>query len=89
MSKQIKVIKKGAKPVEAVLSKAVKVNEVKQKASSAKSTAREMASTVSSWVNEFQQKRREETSNALKQLFPRPTATDRRVICTKWCSPAR
>lgn len=34
--------------------------------------AREMVSTVSNWVNEFQQKRRAETSNAIKTLFPDP-----------------
>jgi hypothetical protein len=32
-------------------------------------TAREMVATVSDWVSEFQQKRRTETSNALKILF--------------------
>jgi hypothetical protein len=76
MSKQIKVIKKSAQPKEVAVSNSVKMNEVKQKAISTKSAAREMASTVSSWVNEFQQKRREETTNALKQLFreqPQPT----------------
>ncbi len=31
--------------------------------------AREMVATVSDWVNEFQQKRRSETSQALKTLF--------------------
>jgi hypothetical protein len=43
---------------------------------SAQETARDMVSTVSNWVNEFQQKRRTETSRALKNiqnLFPEPT----------------
>ncbi len=35
-------------------------------------TAREMVSTVSNWVNEFQQKRRTETKQAFKNLFPEP-----------------
>jgi hypothetical protein len=39
---------------------------------SAQEAAREMVSTVSNWVNEFQQKRRAETSQAIKTLFPDP-----------------
>jgi hypothetical protein len=39
---------------------------------SAQETARDMVATVSNWVNEFQQKRRAETSQALKTLFPEP-----------------
>lgn len=39
---------------------------------SAQETAREMVATVSNWVAEFQQKRRQETSRALKTLFPEP-----------------
>ncbi|HEY0006116.1 MAG TPA: hypothetical protein VGB17_15155 [Pyrinomonadaceae bacterium] len=31
--------------------------------------AREMVATVTNWVSEFQQKRREETSRAIKTLF--------------------
>jgi hypothetical protein len=34
--------------------------------------AREMVNTVSNWVNEFQHKRRAETSQAIKTLFPEP-----------------
>lgn len=34
--------------------------------------AREMVNTVSNWVNEFQQKRRAETTQAIKTLFPEP-----------------
>ena len=40
-------------------------------------TAREMVSTVSNWVNEFQQKRRTETKQALKSLFPEPPQPSR------------
>lgn len=39
---------------------------------SAQEAARDMVSTVSNWVNEFQQKRRAETSKAIKTLFPDP-----------------
>ena len=41
----------------------------------AQETARDMVGTVSNWVNEFQQKRRTETSRALQTiqtLFPEP-----------------
>ena len=39
---------------------------------SAQEAARDMVGTVTSWVNEFQQKRRAETSRALQTLFPEP-----------------
>ena len=32
-------------------------------------TARDMVATVSSWVNDFQQRRRNETAQAIKTLF--------------------
>ena len=32
-----------------------------------------MVATVSQWVNEFQQKRRSETAQAIKTLFTDPT----------------
>ena len=35
----------------------------------AKEAARDMVATVSQWVNEFQQKRRSETAQAIKTLF--------------------
>ena len=35
--------------------------------------ARDMVATVTEWVNEFQQKRRVETTHALKTLFTEPT----------------
>lgn len=35
--------------------------------------ARDMVATVSQWVNEFQQKRRSETAQAIKTLFADPT----------------
>ena len=39
---------------------------------SAKEAARDMVATVSQWVNEFQQKRRSETAQAIKTLFTEP-----------------
>ena len=38
----------------------------------AQETARDMVNTVTNWVNEFQQKRRTETSRAVQKLFPEP-----------------
>ncbi|HEX8774361.1 MAG TPA: hypothetical protein VF735_12355 [Pyrinomonadaceae bacterium] len=46
------------------------VEPVKSTRETAQETARDMVATVSNWVNEFQQKRRAETSQALKTLFP-------------------
>ncbi len=43
----------------------------------AQETARDMVGNVTNWVNEFQQKRRTETSRALQNiqnLFPEPAA---------------
>jgi hypothetical protein len=40
---------------------------------SAKEAARDMVATVSQWVNEFQQKRRSETAQAIKTLFADPS----------------
>lgn len=60
---KIKVIKKDAiKAVEAA--PALTENKVNQAAA-----AREMVSTVSNWVSDFQQKRRDETKHALELLF--------------------
>lgn len=60
--KTIKIIKKNErtrkpKPV-------VKENTAAQ-------TAREMVQTVTNWVNELQQKRRAETTHAIKSLLPK------------------
>jgi hypothetical protein len=43
----------------------------------AQETARDMVATVSNWVNEFQQKRRTETKQAIKSLFPEPPQPSR------------
>lgn len=58
---KIKVIKKDA--IKAVEMPVANERKIKQAA------AREMVSTVSDWVSDFQQKRREETRNALELLF--------------------
>jgi formylglycine-generating enzyme required for sulfatase activity len=61
----IKIIKRNER------NRQVKAEEpVKSTRESAQETARDMVSTVTNWVNEFQQKRRAETSQALKTLFP-------------------
>jgi predicted NodU family carbamoyl transferase len=47
-----------------------------QPATGPRETAREMVKTVTNWVNEFQQKRRTETADAVKSLLaesPRPS----------------
>ena len=41
----------------------------KAERTTAKEAARDMVATVSQWVNEFQQKRRSETAQAIKTLF--------------------
>ncbi len=58
---KIKIIKKGEiKEVE----KPVIVKNAEKKAA-----AREMVSTVSYWVSDFQKRKKEETAEAFKQLF--------------------
>ena len=61
--KTIRIIKKGEKsrPI------------VKAKAATARETARDMVETVTNWVTEFQQKRRAETTNALRMLPKTPS----------------
>lgn len=61
---RIKVIKRNSQP-ESKTGKSSRVNKPK----TAQQSAREMVSTVSSWVNDFQQKRREETKEAFNLLF--------------------
>jgi hypothetical protein len=68
----IKVIKRGERAVE----KAAPA-EQESPNKTTKELARDMVANVSSWVNEFQQRRRNETAQGLKTLFadttPRPT----------------
>ena len=47
--------------------------EVATERPTAKEAARDMVANVSKWVNEFQQKRRSETAQAIKTLFADPT----------------
>lgn len=63
-NKSIKVIKRGERKAQDA--------PVEQPADAKTSTqaARDMVATVTNWVQEFQQKRRTETSQALKTLFP-------------------
>ena len=63
--KQIRIVKKGEKirPV------------VKAKTNTARETARDMVETVTNWVTDFQKRRREETSNALRILSKTPSGS--------------
>lgn len=60
----IKVIKRDARNRQQAA--AAEVVEPKK---STQETARDMVATVSQWVSEFQQKRRQETAQAIKTLF--------------------
>lgn len=60
----IKVIKRGER------NRPVQTPEAKK---TTKEAARDMVSTVSEWVSEFQQKRRTETRQAIKSLFTETT----------------
>ncbi len=65
---KIKIIKKGELNVTAQTTEKSAVIEKKSK-----QAAREMVSTVSTWVNEFQQRRRDETKQAIEKFFtPQP-----------------
>ena len=64
---KIKVIKKGSAKVAAPAASVVNKPKAKRAA------AREMVSTVSSWVNDFQQRKRNETKLAIEQLFGQQT----------------
>lgn len=62
---KIKVIKKGEQV------KAQETIETEKK--STQEAAREMVSTVTNWVNDFQQRRREDTKQAIEKLFSQQT----------------
>ncbi len=68
-NKSIKIIKRGERAAQEAAADAA-VNEQKKGTHEA---ARDMVATVTEWVSEFQQKRRTETANALKTLFPDTT----------------
>jgi len=59
--KTIKVVKRGERD-------AARRAKSKSGDKSAQKTARDMVETVSSWVNDFQRKRRQATSDAIKNL---------------------
>jgi hypothetical protein len=65
--KTIRIVKKGekARPV----AKAAKTN-------TARETARDMVQTVTNWVTEFQQRRRVETTTALRILSKTPRGSE-------------
>lgn len=64
---KIKVIKKGEiKIVEAPIKEEKKTNQA----------AREMVSTVTNWVSEFQQRRRDETKQAFEKFFSNQPQTN-------------
>jgi hypothetical protein len=64
--KTIRIVKKGekARPV------------AKAKTNTARDTARDMVQTVTTWVTEFQQRRRVETTNALRILSKTPRGSE-------------
>jgi hypothetical protein len=64
--KTIRIIKKGEKPRPIT----------KAKANTARETARDMVETVTNWVNEFQQRRRTETTNALRLISKTPRGSE-------------
>lgn len=58
---KIKIIKKGQ---EKRVTSPVIIQKIEKKVA-----AREMVSTVSDWVSDFQKRKKEETAEAFKQLF--------------------
>lgn len=65
---KIKIVKK--KDISVV--EITEINESKEK----KETARKMVSNVSSWVNDFQKRKCDETKQALETLFVKTPQTD-------------
>jgi hypothetical protein len=64
--KTIRIVKKGEK----------NRPSPKPKVNSAREAARDMVETVTNWVSEFQQKRRNETSTALRLLSKTPRGSE-------------
>ncbi len=64
--KTIRIVKKGEQNRPAVV----------KKATSARQAARDMVQNVTNWVTEFEQKRRAETSNALRILSKTPRSSE-------------
>jgi len=66
---KVKIIKKGEQKVE--------TQPKKPEIATKKAAAREMVSTVASWVSDFQQRKRQETSATLESFFTPNPATSR------------
>ncbi len=64
-NKSIKIIKRGERAAQEVAAETANSEQKK----STHEAARDVMATVTGWVNEFQQKRRTETSQAFKTLF--------------------
>ena len=64
--KTIRIIKKGDKTA----------STTKVKSKPARETARDMVGTVTNWVTEFQQRRRVETTHALRMLSKTPRGSE-------------
>jgi hypothetical protein len=64
--KTIRIIKKGDKTT----------STTKVKSKPARETARDMVDTVTNWVTEFQQRRRVETTHALRMLSKTPRGSE-------------
>lgn len=62
---KIKIIKKGTQ-------QAVAEPKIKAEKKKAQVAAREMVSNVTNWVTDFQQRRREETKQAIEKFFTQP-----------------
>jgi hypothetical protein len=66
---KVKVIKKGETKVAS--------KPVQPATPSKKAAAREMVSTVASWVSDFQQRKRQETAASIESFFSTNPATSR------------
>ena len=67
---------KGGMKVKVIKKDSVKEPVSKPETKSTRAAAREMVSTVTSWVNDFQVRKRDETKAAIETLFavrPRPS----------------
>jgi hypothetical protein len=65
---KVKVIKKGTQQAVTTV--------VKVQKNAAKAASREVVANVTNWVNEFQQRRRDETRIAIEQLFGQKPQTN-------------
>jgi phenylpyruvate tautomerase PptA (4-oxalocrotonate tautomerase family) len=65
---KVKVIKKGTQQAVTTV--------VKVQKNAAKAASREVVANVTNWVNEFQQRRRDETRIAIEQLFGQQPQTN-------------